>query len=779
MELIQWQTVAAMKRLLLLLFLAGCKTDMPRPLETYTASGRVRGGPVAAGVPAGVLTQQAEAAAQLGGAIVGAGRDASQIAAIMAQRQKENDFNAVNDAKIVLTDSLIKWENDPENRGREDIGQAYREYADKQVVEVSKTLPNARAGELFRRSVMPSIQADWEKNLKLGEQTRFENYKAGQIAGSIAENQEYQNRTNLDPNLTDAAAELRSQQLTSRIASIQTVYGKTMPLQAAAMAERAVVDAVIGTMEFDTALARGLLDKHQVVDPETRQVLLTRIERVEENAKSTATFNDLKAIENSVALGYETLTPVPTPHPAILAGMSDNQRQKVEFDLKVANGTISAFKEIRGWNWQEQQKIISAIDIKDNPAAGEVKANLVKMLSKSQEQQTGNPAGWQMANDPEFQTMNQRINALPIEQRTQARMQELGRMIALQGAPPIGTPEAQAKRYLNLPTGMQNVLSVDEAKTRAQTFNNVPPNQLTKMVEDFNAEFPDPKLAAMAWNDMQNLPAGEGKLKMGIRVAAAINDPSVRNNFIGAMSNKDPLKTEDKKSTFADELDGNETYRRFVSGWIGDGNQRGDELTEFRDSVTRYAMFLSSGENLKTDKAIDKAVQRTISDNYILVSVNGSEVPIYRFDRGGRELFSDKDAEPIQAGIAASIQAINVDAIATDSFHFPLAPRLPGDKTEANNYLRRLIQSTGTLVVEPDGMTATVYLKGEGENDFPFQLRGVDGLPFTWSLETMKIIGQGLLSPVPAQDAYRQSLERLLGRPPTMLELKGGPATTR
>lgn len=709
-------------------------------LPSYTATGQLRGGPVAAGTPAGVITQQAEATTGLGLALVGAGRVTTDIAQIVAQRQKEKDYAAVNDASIVLKDSLIKWEQDPANKGREDIGQAYREYADKQVAEVQKTLPNGRAGELFRRSVMPSIQADWGKNLKVGERTRFENYQAGQTAGSITENQEYQNRANLEP---EVAGNLRSSQLTQRIASIQSVYGKTMPLQAAAMSEQAVIDAVVGTMEFDTNLARGLLDKHQVVDPVRRQGLLDRIERVEENAKASATFNDLTAINGSIKFGYDTLTPVPLPHPAILAGLPENKRQEVEYDVKVANGTITAFNEVKGWNWQEQQKIIGQIDTKDNPAAGEVKANLVKMLAKSQEQQTSNPAGWQMANDHEFQAMNQRINALPADQRTQGRMQELERMTALQGFPPLGTPEDQAKRYLNLPTGLHSVFSVDQAKERSSGFNNTTgPNQLTKMVDDFKAEFPDPRIAAIAWNDMQNLPAGEGKLKMGIRVATAINDPAVRNNFLGAINNKDPLKTEDAKSKFSESLDGNETYRRFVSGWIGDGNQRGDELTEFRDSITRYSMFLSSGENLKTGKAIDKAVQRIISDNYILVNVNGSDVPIYRFDRRGRELYSEKDTANIQAGIADSIQTISVNTVSVNPYHFPLAPRLPGDEKEADNYLRKLIQSTGTVVVEPDGETVTVYLKGQGTNDFPFQLREIGGAPISWSLETMGIIGK-------------------------------------
>lgn len=709
------------------------------PLPTYTASGQLRGGPVAAGVPA--QTQSAEALSRVSGSLFAASQDAQQISAIVEQRKREDDFKWKSDASITFKSRMIAWQNAPENQGREDIGSAYRAEADKAMEEVMSAAPTKQAADLFRRDVAPGVLADWDSNLRRETAIRFDNFRNAQVEGATLENAEYQKRAATDP---VKAGQVLSSEMTQRIASIEMAYGRSMPAQAALMKEQAVVNAVNGTMDTDPQLARQLLDKHSVVDPETRRVMLNRIEQVEKSALDTATYNEISAIENSIAVGYDRLTPVAPINPALLKTLPKNTAQRLVQEVEVANSTISKFSEVKAWNWQEQQKAISAIDISKGPVEQKTRENLVKLVAKSQQQQTENPAGWQLANDPEFQGMNARLAALPPEARTPARMVELNRMVALQGAPPEGTSPEQAKRYLNLPTGLQNVMSVEEAKSRAATLNNVPPNQLTAKVTEFESEFPDERLAAMAWNDMQNLPEGEGKLRMGVRVATAINDLQVRNHFLGAMSNEAVLKAEDTPAAFKDGLDGNTTFRRFVSGWIGDGGQRSGELKEFRDSILRYATFISAQEKLSATQALDKSVKRLISDNYAIITVNGSDLPIYKFDQKGRPRFPETDYRYIESGLSNALQNIDPRSLSVEKTNFPSAPFLPGSDEEQNRYLKSLIQSSGTVVIEPDGKSATVYIRGQGEDDFPFQLRGADGMPMTWQLESLIARGKAI-----------------------------------
>jgi hypothetical protein len=90
---------------------------------------------------------------------------------------------------------------------------------------------------------------------------------------------------------------------------------------------------------------------------------------------------------------------------------------------------------------------------------------------------------------------------------------------------------------------------------------------------------------------------------------------------------------------------------------------------------------------------------------------------------------------------------------------------LPGDKAEANRYLRDLIASAGTVSVEPDGKSATVYVKGEGENDFPFQLRTKDGKPIVFEFSEMMVRGDLMDMPFNDTEARKRETEKRLGIP--------------
>jgi hypothetical protein len=143
---------------------------------------------------------------------------------------------------------------------------------------------------------------------------------------------------------------------------------------------------------------------------------------------------------------------------------------------------------------------------------------------------------------------------------------------------------------------------------------------------------------------------------------------------------------------------------------------------------------------MKTGEAVDLAIKRVVSDNYGLMSLNGSDVPVHRFPKGGG-YYDDSAVAAMQEGIANSLASINVNSVATDLYHFPLQPRLPGSQEEANRFLQKTINATSTVVAEPDGKSVTVYVRGDGVNDFPFQLRGADGQPLIWDLDNMMVRG--------------------------------------
>ncbi len=435
-------------------------------------------------------------------------------------------------------------------------------------------------------------------------------------------------------------------------------------------------------------------------------------------------------------------------------------------EVKTANATSAKYSEIKGWNWQEQQKAVNSIDTKDIVGIKTQEA-LKRLTKESQERQTKDPVGWQSENDPEFIAAKGKIIAAPKEAQAGMMSEAIKRMISLQGTPPADSPEDQKRRYLNLPTGLQKATTLSQATAEASKLNNIPPNQLTAELQKFGTLYPDERVRAMVWNDMQNLPEGQ-KLKMGLRTAAAIADPYVRNNFLGAMSNKEPLKTESSKSEFDSALSADPVFSRFVAGWKGDGNQRGDELSEFSESAVKYAMFLSVNDKINSPgKAVAKAVQRMVSDNYGMMSIHGTDVPVHRYPSQSVR-YGDAEVVNIQSGVERLLDTLDISQIDIRPDSFPLAPRLKGG-SEDTDYIRKAIKSVGTVVVEPGGTSATVYLKGMGENDFPFQLRGKSGQPLTIDFNDAMILGQSInvrATGTPAEQSaalqsdYEKSLRR-------------------
>jgi hypothetical protein len=716
------------------------------PLATYTASGQIRSGPVAPGVDASELDASARALQGLGGQVVNAGQT---VGALLEKRQQEKDNRWVGDNESQLNRDLVDWRK--ENQNREDYGDAFKTYADERLAEYEKNAPTGKAAQSFRRSVLPSIDAGYARTTAEGERTRLNNYDQAEVQNDINMRGSYLAGADLDQ---DFANDMLFAETVKRNARTMATIGATNPAAAAAMVQRTEIAAVLAAADADPIFAKKILTASKHIEAGTYDQLDRKIEAAAKNMEATSMYRINANIDAAIYNGKQNGTMVAMPSKAVLDLLPESRRDQVMDEVKIANATTSTWSEIKGHNWQEQQRAIAAVDTKDIIGI-QTKAELVKLTAESQKQQTEDPVGWQARNDPEFIAATGKILAAPKEAQAGMMTDAIKRMVDLQGPPPADAPEDQRKRYLNLPTGLQKATTLSQATSEASKLNNIPPNQLTAELQKFDQLYPDERVRAMVWNDMQNLPEGK-KLKMGLRVGAAINDVGVRNHFLGAMSNKEPLKTERPKSEFDAAISADPMFSKFVSGWKGDGNQRGDELSEFTDAAVRYAMHLSVSDKIANpSKAAAKAVQRLVTDNYGMMNIHGTDVPVHRYPSAGVR-YGDEEIKNLQAGITDLLGTISADSISVEPANFPLAPNLPGG-TEDSDYIRKTIKSTGTVVVEPGGASATVYLKGTGVNDFAFQLRGRDGKPLLFDFESAILRGKTKASR--AKEAFDKATE--------------------
>jgi len=716
------------------------------PLATYTASGQIRSGPVAPGVDASELDAGARALQGLGGQVVNAGQT---VGVILERRQQQIDNRWVGDSESQLNRDLVDWRK--KNQNREDYGDAFKAYADERLAEYEKNAPTGKAAQSFRRSVLPSIDAGYAKTTADGERTRLNNYDQAEIQNDINMRGIFFAGSDLDQ---DLANDMLFAETVKRNARTMATIGVTNPAAAAAMVQRTEIAAVLAAADADPIFAKKILTASKHIEAATYDQLDRKIEAAAKNMEATSMYRINANIDAAIYNGKQNGTMVAMPPKAVLDLLPESRRDQVMDEVKIANATTATWSEIKGHNWQEQQRAIAAVDTKDIIGI-QAKAELVKLTAESQKQQTEDPVGWQAKNDAEFIAATGRIMAAPKEAQAGMMTDAIKRMVDLQGPPPADTPGDQRKRYLNLPTGLQKATTLSQATSEASHLNNIPPNQLTAELQKFDTLYPDERVRAMVWNDMQNLPEGK-KLKMGMRVIASINDPGVANNVAGALSNKEPLKTERPKSEFDAAISADPMFSKFVSGWKGDGNQRGDELSEFTDVAVRYAMYLSVNDKITNpSKAAAKAVQRLVTDNYGMMNIHGTDVPVHRYPSAGVR-YGDEEIKNLQTGITDLLDTISADSISVEPANFPLAPNLPGG-TEDSDYIRKTIKSTGTVVVEPGGASATVYLKGTGVNDFAFQLRGRDGKPLLFDFESAMLRGKTKASR--AKEAFDKATE--------------------
>jgi hypothetical protein len=691
--------------------------NMPRELETYTASGNLRQGPVAAGTPASALTQPWDALGDVGKSIQFTAAQASQIG---EQRQKENDIKWSSDAESNYKDTLIKWQTDPANQGREDIGEAYRKFADEQLAEMLKSAPNAKAGEVFKRNVAATVRNDWANNLERGENLRQQNFAVAQVNRATVANESYRYRV---ADFQDGAGELREQEMIQQIAQINHAYGKVAPTLAMKLSERAVRDAVDGVMKTDPELAKKMLD-NPAVDPSTRETTLARIEASGAAQRQLDTWRFTTAISDSLDAGMKRMEPVPELPRSAFDFTGDNAQliyEKYERARKSTNETIEQMKSIHKMNGYEQDKALAGMDLSDDPAKREAGDKLRTAVKAAQEQQVKAPVEWVMQNNPDVRLAFDTTADLPPEMQADARKWSYRMLMQYQGHAPANA--SNPERYLG--HDRVHVLSPKDATRRVTEINAASIDKKKTLLTDLQAEFGgDAELANRAYADMLEL--STEKLSASFRFAGIINDQNTQTEFIGAQTNPKALDglDENKKSEYLNALDSNPNWRKFGQAWMGEKMEGAGDVHDAKASLMTYANSLAVKHGMKEKAAMDTAVDRVISKNYGFANVWGHQIAIGRKRLNGGPDRTDAEIEDIGRKLKLSLRDIDPRKIALNNpidgaAYFPGLP--PGgdmSKPEVAQSLRDIITSNGFYIMEPHGESVKLFINEPGRAGF-------------------------------------------------------------
>lgn len=669
-------------------------------------------------------------------------RTALGLAEVAEQRKKEQELRWAGDTADTLTRTLIEWQK--ENIGREDIGDAFREFADRKLAEHEAQAPSPRAAQIFRRSVTPGINSDWERNLRIGESTRLENFRVAETKSSITANDIYREQAGLASVYSalkdvgydlDSSKETRRKALQAQLARIETAYGKTAPRMAAAMREAATVDAIIGAAELDQSFARELLDK-AAIDPERRRILLNQIEAAENTrdvVRQVEFADELdKALDVAEATGVPATLPNEQTFVAVFGKDSGARHHAVAKEkFRTTNLAVTAWNEVKAQAGRFQiARVEELADKGEKDAAQKLAANVSKSI---QAQEGANVMAHLRANYEDVgRAFNHAETATTPEEKAARTKAANDMALQYQGPAPIGLLKAgEEKRYLGHATGRLHLLSEQQADQIGAQVNAMSAEDLMGFMAGLAAQYPDSRQRNIVYNDLMTVPKEGNRVKAGIQFGMMIPSDSLRRQYLQVVQHSKAVAelTTEKRQDFEKALNSEDDWLK-LQAVLGGGTQT-PGVAEFRNAVLHYAYHLSQDQRrgLDAESATEQAVKDLVSGSWGFAKVKGMYVGVQRLrdDFGIKPARTDEDIAYLERVMNRGLTEFPVDELGNLS-GFPLATAIQ-DPAKRVDYVREVIQSNGLFVNEADGQGATVYVRDD-KTGTAHQLVDKRGKPF-------------------------------------------------
>ncbi len=649
------------------------------------------------------------------------------LADITEQRNREKELRWAGDKSDELSRTLIEWQR--ENQGREDIGDAYRKFADEQVAEHEAQAPTSRAAGVFRRSVLPAINREWEQNLKLGEATRFDNFEVAERKSSITANDNYRER--FSQNQVTAQL-LRHLDLQSQIARIDGAYGKVAPKVAAALKETAVVDAVTGTMERDPALAAEILEQYPHVDAETRRMLIGSLEstRTALDGARQVEFADQmeKSLNAATALGIPAAMPREAEFVAVYGkDAAPRQMAVAKETYRATNLAITSWDSVKDLAGQYQMAKVEELANAGEKFAAQ---KLSERVSDSLKAQNGGNVMDHLRQN--YADVEQSYNMAGDDPVRLKAAHELA--LKYQGPVPPGTPEKEARKYLGHSTGRLHLLTERQADEMGAQWNGMGAEDLMKAMEGLAVQYPDDKQRAIAYRDLVTLPKEGNRLKPGIQFAQMIPSMELRRSYLNVVQNSKAVAelTTEKQAAFDAALIDQKGWVNFRASF----GAQDEQMAKFRQAVLHYAYHLSQDGRLGLDAeaATEKAVNDLIEGSFGFTKESGVVIGVQKLrdDFGLKPIRTEQEITHFgriltQAKATFPLQDLNLVNPAGQQA-FPQADLIldPAKKLE---YVQKTILANGFFVTEDDGQGVTLYVRND-KSGLPFQLLDKKGKPF-------------------------------------------------
>lgn len=692
---------------------------MARPLETYTASGQIRSGPVAAVAD---VSAPSRALGRLGGALAGAG---DSIEKIVQQRQVEKSTAWASDSYNNFQRELIDFHD--ANKDSEDYGTLVRDFGDKRIAEMAAKAPAGPAADHFKYKAIDTVNRHYSSALQIGERNRLENFSITQSNSTAASIDLYKATAQSDP---ESSLSLLGSDLNGRLADVDFSLGKSAPIEAQKIKTETIHNTVIGAMEIDPEGARRILDDHPELDANVRRGLLNQINNASQSRSMSAANTLHNQLKDNVANAKLTDTHVKIPTLQWLQAVVGTDQGQVLFDnitreTAIVNAVIDFNVASKGTNPSNvaNESIKSWSKIGGEPGLA-IRDHVTETAKKYQEQIKTDSAAWGRKN-PMVESLYRAAENAPKNMKSMLTNRAQEMQIEFQGYPPAGTPPDLAKNYLYRDSHDVRLLTNDEATKWSSKMNSGKPSERIAALQEFTTTYG--KHESQAWSDLTKLPEGQ-RPAGGMQLAVLNRFTQAGPMLVAALSNEKVLKELNDEGNKKDiEIAfGGTNFKAFAISYAGaDFAQNSPVVLEFKHAVTAYALAIQEGT---LNQRIKTAYDTLVETHFGVTDIRGQNIAIAKYRDEGKAYRSKGEIALIKSSVTDMMRDIDPSKLGTDNAMVFQQLPIEGQSKVMSNYLNSTM-----LVPSTDGQGLYLYFKREDK--IPVQMRDRSNNPIFYSFD--------------------------------------------
>jgi hypothetical protein len=658
------------------------------------------------------------------------------VLAVREAKRQTDEARWINESYDLEQKYLHDWSKSKIDARDENMAEEYWKHAHERIKLYTEKAPSKRAATQYQAQILHKIQGQYASLAKTAEDIRIENTVTSinsQIQNALGIYRDAREMPNSN-SIIDLNGEYQRLQK-----YIDDSFGKMAPGEAMKLKEHLATELALGTMDYNPAYAKMIIDTDKNLDERTRTYLTNQLQQSQRDGNRLLADEFTRARKDHLVKVEAGLTAQKLPQEQYtkLYGPVDGVREKRDDDFAVdvyvrANQFMDKYG---GWNAgalsQAYRKLESERKTNEDKAVLGILSDRVR---QSVQLQAKDRVAWLSQNNPEVKRLTrEEVEAATPEARKTARSAKNFAMLKYQGYAP--NDAADPELYLGLATDDRSLLSTDEAEKSARIINTGKASEVIDKVTQMFQMFPDEEHRYIAFKDLTTLPAAGKEINRMYQLVWTHRDKWWVDTLIGAIDNAKGLDrlTPESMNKLNEKIMSNATWIQFQRTMVGDNAQGTSDVEAYREAIGTFANYFMTNQKMDEKQAVNKSVDLLLKSELGFTSVNGQPLAITK-QRPDGHFRTDEEIQDYGRRLEVALE--HLDPRYVDARNFPALKQFQLDENKWNNFYQQL-REKGFFRLSQDGQYVTIYYPDD--LGIPFQLTDDQRRPFMIYLDELPV----------------------------------------